>query len=79
VSGGQFNSSYKFDDILDLAHQIINEVKANPPEPDNTFDHGFVRSFWDNTIGDAYSYSVLILCIALADFKFFPVCLGIII
>jgi len=54
-SGGKLNSSYKFEEVLQLAHEIIEEVKANPPEPDNTYHRGFIISFWDNAIGDAYS------------------------
>jgi hypothetical protein len=57
ASGGKFNSAYKFEEILQLAHEIISEVKANPPEPGNTYDPAFVCSF---CLGDAYSYDVYI-------------------
>lgn len=33
----------------------MEETKANPPEPNNSYDPGFIISFWDRVIGDSYS------------------------
>jgi len=52
---GKSNSPYKYEIVLQLAHDIIAEIKANPPESGNTYDQGFINSFWDNALGDAYS------------------------
>lgn len=43
---------------MQLAHDILAGTKSNPPEPHNTYDQGYTASFWDDAIGNAYSYDV---------------------
>lgn len=47
------NTFVSLDALLDEAEDIIDEVKANPPDPG--MDPGFYLSFWDYVEAEAYS------------------------
>lgn len=55
---GKFDSEVKLEDVAELAHEIIADVRANPPpaNPVPPLDPGTMQSFWIYPEGEALAY-----------------------